>query len=203
MKNKEFSPKEKAIYRAVIDLFREGADLNSLTVAEITGKAGIGKGTAYEYFSDKEEMIAKAVFYYTEEFCHNLYEQMKGEPTLPGKINLVLKKLEDEVVETNCIFRLIHAMVDNSVLGKRMKAIDKNEAFHSLPAEEMIARVIMDETQGAKITVEMREYLTMSFFSRLVSYGMYLQRNTDAPKEKKKMMRELVCQGICKEIAEI
>ena len=55
-------PKVKAVYQAVIALFAEGADLNSLTVAEIAEKAGIGKGTVYEYFKNKEEMIAGALF---------------------------------------------------------------------------------------------------------------------------------------------
>lgn len=43
MESREFAPKVLATYRAVIDLFREGADLNNLTVSEITAKAGIGK----------------------------------------------------------------------------------------------------------------------------------------------------------------
>ena len=47
-------PKVKAVYQAVIALFAEGADLNSLTVAEIAEKAGIGKGTVYEYFKNNE-----------------------------------------------------------------------------------------------------------------------------------------------------
>lgn len=51
----EYLPKVKAIYRAVFELFEEGADLNSLTVSEITKKAGIGKGTAYEYFPIKKK----------------------------------------------------------------------------------------------------------------------------------------------------
>ena len=37
--SKEHSPKEKAVYQAVLELFWEGTDLNSLTVAEITKKA--------------------------------------------------------------------------------------------------------------------------------------------------------------------
>ena len=40
--NKEMSgSKEQAIYDAVIALFKEGADLSSLTVSQITAKAGI------------------------------------------------------------------------------------------------------------------------------------------------------------------
>ena len=80
--NKEPSPKEKAIYQAVLELFEEGADLNCLTVAEITKKAGIGKGTAYEYFSDKEEMIAKALLYHGEDFCKQLCVGLSKEKNL-------------------------------------------------------------------------------------------------------------------------
>lgn len=40
-----------ALYQAVIEFINEGCDINTLKVADITGRAGIGKGTAYEYFS--------------------------------------------------------------------------------------------------------------------------------------------------------
>ena len=75
----ECPPKVKAIYQAVFELFEEGADLNSLTVSEITKKAGIGKGTAYEYFSDKEEMIARAILYSVEVFCQKICEGLDKE----------------------------------------------------------------------------------------------------------------------------
>ena len=90
MSREEYLPKEKAVYKAVIELFEEGADINNLTVAEITGRAGIGKGTAYEYFSGKEEMIAKAFFYNGEMFCNQLYEGVSKENTLYDKVNYVL-----------------------------------------------------------------------------------------------------------------
>lgn len=52
-----YPPKVKAMYEAVLDLFASGRELSTLKVSEITARAGIGKGTAYEYFSSKEEMI--------------------------------------------------------------------------------------------------------------------------------------------------
>lgn len=44
------SQKVLAMYQAVIEFINEGCDINTLKVADITGRAGIGKGTAYEYF---------------------------------------------------------------------------------------------------------------------------------------------------------
>ena len=39
------SPKVEAMYRAVLDLIREGKDISKIKVIDITSKAGIGKGT--------------------------------------------------------------------------------------------------------------------------------------------------------------
>ena len=62
------NPPEKvlAMYRAVVDLINEGNDIRVLKVSDITGRAGIGKGTAYEYFSSKEEIISSSVLYYVQ-----------------------------------------------------------------------------------------------------------------------------------------
>ena len=51
--DKEYPPKVKAMYEAVLELFASGREFGTLKVSEITAKAGIGKGTAYEYFSTK------------------------------------------------------------------------------------------------------------------------------------------------------
>lgn len=56
--------KKTAIFEAVISLAMEGKSLETLTVSETAARAGIGKGTVYEYFSSKEEMTAAAVCYY-------------------------------------------------------------------------------------------------------------------------------------------
>lgn len=57
------SPKIKKIFLAVLSLMEEGCDVNTIKVSDITTRAGIGKGTAYEYFKTKEEIIAKAIVY--------------------------------------------------------------------------------------------------------------------------------------------
>lgn len=52
-----------AMYRAVWELIDEGQDVHNMKVADITSRAGIGKGTAYEYFRSKEEIVTKAMRY--------------------------------------------------------------------------------------------------------------------------------------------
>lgn len=57
-----FDPPEKVqkMYQAISELVQEKKELTVLKVSDITSRAGIGKGTAYEYFSSKDEIIVHA-----------------------------------------------------------------------------------------------------------------------------------------------
>lgn len=203
MKIKEQLPKEKAIYQAVLDLFQEGVDLNSLTVAEITGKAGIGKGTAYEYFADKEEMIAKAIFFGTEEFCRRVYDSLKKENGLYDKIYRILIKMEQEVREMSCILRMIHLMSDNSAISKKIRHMMKEKSEQQILPLDIVQMIILDEWKGKRLPDrEKAEYLGMRIFSGILCYGMYMEDGSKS-EEAKETIRELTCRGICREVEEI
>lgn len=203
--SREYLPKEKAIYQAVIDLFEEGADINNLTVAGITGRAGIGKGTAYEYFSGKEEMIAKAFFYNGEVFCKQLYEGMRKEKELHDKIDFVLLTMEQQVSRANCIFRLLHMLSDNSPISKWIKDLIKQKTSSGeIPASDVIRRVLNDELQGRKdLSEEKMTYLILAIYSKIFCYALLLKEERYKQAENREALRELVNRGICREVEEI
>lgn len=202
--NKEPSSKEKAIYQAVVELFEEGADLNNLTVAEITGRAGIGKGTAYEYFSDKEEMIAKALFYNGDMFCRQIYEGLNREKNLFDKMNFVLLKMEQHVPKTNCIVRLVHMMSDNSMISRRMQELERKKAEGEMLVTEVVRQILKDEFKDKQEpSEEIMSFLVMSIFSKLLCYGMILNESKYGKCDERETMRKLICRGICREVEEI
>ena len=57
--NRSDSEKEIAIYEGVRKLIRQDVNLSQVTASEIAQAAGIGKGTLYNYFSTKDEIIAR------------------------------------------------------------------------------------------------------------------------------------------------
>lgn len=63
MTEKTYSPKEILVFKGFNKLIEEGASINNIRVSDIAKAAGIGKGTVYEYFKSKEEVIAKSIFY--------------------------------------------------------------------------------------------------------------------------------------------
>lgn len=203
--NREYLPKEKAIYQAVIELFEEGADVNNLTVSEITARAGIGKGTAYEYFSGKEEMIAKAFFYNGEALCRQLYEGICKEKELYNKIDFVLLTMEQQVSRANCIFRLFHMLSDNSSLSSWIRELlQEKKMFGEVPAEEFIRKILKDELKGRPMPSEDKmTYLVLCIYSKVFCYGMFLKDEKNMRTCNRETMRRLVNLGICREIDEI
>ena len=49
--------RETAVYQAALRLIARGASPAAMKVQDIAREAGIGKGTVYEYFSSKEEIL--------------------------------------------------------------------------------------------------------------------------------------------------
>ncbi|HIX12008.1 MAG TPA: TetR/AcrR family transcriptional regulator [Candidatus Anaerofilum faecale] len=60
---KLFREKEIRALEAVQSLVEQGCAVHSLTVQQIADAAGVGKGTLYEYFESKEQILAGAALY--------------------------------------------------------------------------------------------------------------------------------------------
>lgn len=90
----ELPEKEKQLFSAVYDLLEEGADLSRLTVSDITQRAGIGKGTAYEYAKSKEELLAKAMGHQVLRSVRALGETVRAKEGLEAKLNGIFDWLD-------------------------------------------------------------------------------------------------------------
>ena len=55
--------KKENLYQSVLQLLEQGNDIHDIKVSDIARAAGMGKGTVYEYFTSREELIARAVLY--------------------------------------------------------------------------------------------------------------------------------------------
>lgn len=123
------SEKVKKLYDAVISYMYEGADLSTLKVSDIASRAGIGKGTTYEYFKSKEELIAKATFF-------NIYGNIKtitvtvySEGQFKDKFYRILDYLWDCKIDSESLASIFKATkgeldIASSLHGFMGKGID-------------------------------------------------------------------------------
>lgn len=87
--------KELAVYDAVVELIRSGKSFGELTVADIAGAAGIGKGTVYEYFKTKEEIVAKALVYSIRKHVHRARLAVQNVTGFDRRVEAFLLVAED------------------------------------------------------------------------------------------------------------
>ena len=78
------------MYEAVSALVRENVAIDRLKVQDITSRAGIGKGTAYEYFASKEEIIAHALMYEYSCKIRELVDSVKAVNDFRSRIYRVM-----------------------------------------------------------------------------------------------------------------
>lgn len=87
--------KERAVYEAVLKLLGEGQDLSDLTVSQIAAAAGIGKGTVYEYFPSKKEIVYSLTDYCMEEELVRLQAALEPCHTLQAAGEAMLAYIRD------------------------------------------------------------------------------------------------------------
>jgi AcrR family transcriptional regulator len=78
----------KKLKKAALDVFTEKS-VDAATVEEITEKADVGKGTLYQHFEDKEEIVVTLV----EEAVKHLIDRIRSYDTVPETLEDMLEHL--------------------------------------------------------------------------------------------------------------
>jgi len=61
---KNYSEKEISVFNGILSLCKEGKKIYNITVQDIATAANMGKGTLYEYFSSKEDILLNAITHF-------------------------------------------------------------------------------------------------------------------------------------------
>lgn len=140
------APPEKVLlmYQAVVDMVDEGVDINTMKVSDITTRAGIGKGTAYEYFSSKEEIITNALAFDVIKKREELLLIINREESFREKIERILDYIGEKFGEhqTFCmLFRIGTGSYEISEPLKRECGKIKQD-ISAYRLEEIIAKLM-------------------------------------------------------------
>ena len=191
-KQDTLSPKVTAMYQAVYDLLLEDVDLSKVKVSDITSKAGIGKGTAYEYFETKEDIIAGAICEYFINFSRIIEERMYEKDTFMEAIEYLFNIFEefDGSKEQNVfmkIFLLCIATIHSDFSVKlHHEFLKRKSCDGSFPSPEQLrweclTKLVDKGVQNGEIRDDIpSEYIVFSIISKVVTYLMYfMHRNSD------------------------
>ncbi len=197
---KNLAPKAEALYQAIMALFAEGADLNTLTVAEIARKAGIGKGTVYEYFDNKEEMIAGAIYYFATSSCKRMYEKLEEKESLHERMRLFFVSMDQEANDIMCFIRVLHMMLDNTAVSSRLQEMVKNKEAGEVLITDLVRKIIAAEVDVDGEEENDAAYLEMMALSRIICYALYQFKAKERIKVDAGFMREVLCRDFGRDV---
>lgn len=191
-------PKVKAMYEAVLDLFASGRELGTLKVEEITKKAGIGKGTAYEYFSTKEEIVVGALNYEAKRYMETLFQIFEQEKSFREVVMQALLIME-QASDTYHGFMLMQRIVsDRELTGKGI--LDelkkhKDSCQCAIKLRDSFVKLALEEES---ITQTNHYKIESAILSQFTAYGFYLTHKNLFSETEQAKAREFAYESIVK-----
>lgn len=178
----EIPEKVLLIYQAVPQMLKEGADINTLKVSEITERAGIGKGTAYEYFSSKEELITRALLFYIEKKVNDIENISESQNSFPDKIHAVLDYVEQNFDDIRGFCMLVRIGTGSYEISEPLKNEYERmqETFDWHRMDHLIDRMIEQGRQEGILTENNTFLCRMAFASQMMMYTAALLQQEKA-----------------------
>lgn len=195
---KEYPPKVKAMFEAVLDLFASGRELSTLKVSEITRKAGIGKGTAYEYFSTKEEIIVGALDYEAGRQMKMINDLIENEQNFKDVMMMGFDMMESAFVKYRGFAIMTKIIKDNTLSEESMLTeLEKHKGkCNTLTALiEKIANLALKEK-----LIQKADYYKMhaAIVSQVVVYALFIINQEWYPDVSKEQAKEAAYENILK-----
>lgn len=199
--NFEIPPKVLQMYRAVMELIEEGEDPNLLRVSTITERAGIGKGTAYEYFDSKEEIIIYSIVYQMQTTVSAMEQKLQGKVSFQEKLGCLLDVADVQKGKKSCFLKLVHLFTDNSELSRQVRRKLDSELFRKYGILQFFRGILSEAVMNGELRADLPlDYMLFSLVSRILSYMLFL--SADGAQVDRVRMRELVYHGILEELCE-
>lgn len=193
-------PKVRQLYMAVMQLFEEGTEIGNIRVSTITEMAGIGKGTAYEYFDTKEEMVACALVYQMQYIFDWLANVLEEKKSFKEQLDFILDEMEKHEERRYCFLRFVHMMTDHSEFSRMVREKVTREEFRPYLPINVFGRMLKQGVERGELRDDLpMDYLIYCFFSHIVSYMLAVTTeecfNVDPVK-----LRPLIYKGMLDEI---
>ncbi|WP_251208573.1 TetR/AcrR family transcriptional regulator [Acetatifactor aquisgranensis] len=193
-------PKVLAMYDAVIAMLAEGVDAVNIRVSTITERAGIGKGTAYEYFDTKDKIVACAIAYHLRRIFAWLGGQLESRKNFGEQVNFLLDVVEEKEHCKEGFLRFVQMMVSNSELNRMVREKVGREEFAPYLPANVFGKVLRQGVERGELRGDLPvEYMIHCVFSHVLSYMMEIA-NRDCFRLDAGAMRPFVYQGIMGEL---
>ena len=170
-----YSEKEIAIFNGVINLLKEGRNPYQVKVADIANSAGVGKGTIYEYFGNKKEVIKKALLYNLNQEISALEERLRSKVSFKDQYYEVLASVRENIENKFSTFNILLSVgkISDINLSQLERDLSQMGYFHRMA--ELLERMLTAGNQEGLIKkIEDGYYAHMVLKSSFYMFGEYI-----------------------------
>ena len=187
-----------ALYHAVWEMIQEGQNVYKMKVIDITNRAGIGKGTAYEYFRSKEEIVDRALHYYSTLEYEQIRGKLEGQESLKAAFEVCFDWLDQYQNRMEGLIQLIKNV--GSSEGGLQKGIARMEA--TMPEGTARVQILLRGLVGlgrkdGLISDEVSDELAgLQILSQMMGYFSFTKFAEAADSDRKRAVREFLYQAV-------
>ena len=142
----------------------------NVSIAEIAEKAGVGKGTFYSYFRDKEDLIDQLIARKAEGLLVHALEDLKSHEAMGMPLSVEDKLIiitDDLITELNKDPKLVKFLNRNLHLGFYKKAFERTDFIGNFDIATMYKELISSENYEWR-NPELMLYTIVEFVSSTV-----------------------------------
>lgn len=192
--------KVRQMYEAVIQMMEEGTDASSMRVSTITERAGIGKGTAYEYFDSKEELVACAVVYQIKWMFDWLKSTLEEKENFQEQFSFLTEMIRKKDIHLNCFLRFVHMMTDNSEFSRMVREKLNSESFADCQPVYIFGKILQRGVERGELREDIpMEYMVFTVFAHLLTY-VFAAVTEECFAPDLDRIKMLACRGILNEL---
>ena len=198
----EVPAKVMLLYEAVEKMISEDMDMNEVSVAMITERAGIGKGTAYEYFDTKEDILVCAIIFHMQRMVERIEDLLASETHFVNRVDRILDEMETGYERKGKCggVRYVHIMTDRSNISRMVTEKLQEEPLRNCLPEVICERILLKGIEDGEVRNDLpMEYTVCALISRLMTYMMCIGYPGKMELESKKV-RPYLLQSIADEL---
>ncbi len=189
---KQYSEKELNIFSGVFSLAQQGMSARQMTAKGIATAAGVGKGTIYDYFSSKEEIVAKALVYKLEKSIRDINQKLNRQSSYKDKMLCLYNRIIDTVDDGFSIYNIVISMGGPKKVYSYFRQSESCDMLTDTLSRIMsvFSGVTQYGMQTGAITETDKEYISMTVHANIYSVGK--------ERAEKKLPREKICENAYK-----
>ena len=194
LKKKDYSSREIAIFEAMVTLLNRGKRFHELKVADITAAADMGKGTAYEYFASKEEIMRESIRYHAFKELSAFSYFISSQDSFMGMINNYMEYIVDMMQTRFSSLMMILINLEQSELQQLIH--EDNELVTTIQYvinEQIDSVLVLGKKEGLigdNVTITECRLVFTGIMSSFTNEVRLLQSKRD-PKQYDKLLNDL------------